>query len=99
MLQIVDLEGKPKLFENSPSKYSLGDGQKIESVMAHQVGTKVFRVFRPRTLTKKNAQLLQDFRIDHIDSLAHIVQEWYKSDCADMNVHEVSFEEIIGTPS
>ena len=64
--------------------------------MAHQVGAKVFRVFRPRTLTKKNAQLLQDFRMDHIASLAHIINEWYESDCANMNIHEVSFEETIG---
>ena len=93
MIQIVDLDGEPGLFEESLSEYKLGDGQQIETEMAEQVGTKIFRIYRPRTITGTGVQLLHNFRQDHINSLASILQDWYDGKCTDMTLHEILCEE------
>ena len=93
MIQVVDLDGQPGLYEESKSDYKLGDGQQIETEMAKDVGCKIFRIYRPRIITATNAQILQDFRPEHIESLVYIIQEWYNSNCSDMNDHEITSED------
>ena len=89
MLQIVDLCEK-----DGKKEYQLGDGQKIETVMANQVGTKIFRIFRPRaTNVHNNRQLFTEFRSDHINMLQVYVQDWYGRSSVDMDECEIHIDE------
>ena len=96
MLQVVDLQGEPGLFEECIFNYELGKGQQIEAEMAEAVGTKIFRIYRPRAITSTGDQWLKDFRKDHIDALALAVQEWYGASCENMDICEIRCEERLG---
>ena len=89
MIQVVDLEGQPEPYQQSVSNYSLGDGQRIERIMAQEVGTKVFRVYRPRRLDEFGGQHLIDFTSDHIEALVADIRLWYLDDCVNMEECEV----------
>ena len=89
MLQICDLEEKDGKFE-----YVLGDGQKIETVMAHQVGAKIFRIYRPRAYSQsQNRYMFPHFRSDHINILSMYVQDWYARGGIDMEDCEIHIDE------
>jgi hypothetical protein len=94
MIQVVDIEQVRKVDRGKNYEYVLGDGQKIETVMAKEVGTKVFRIYRPRALDRENRrQLFQPFRDKHIDILVKHVEGWYQSSCSDMYEHEIRIDE------
>jgi len=60
-------------------KSGLGAGQRIETVMAEQVGLKVFR-----TLTESD-----DFRQDRIEKLRAKIEEWKQNGCVNNDIEEV----------
>ena len=75
MIQVVELAG----FSQGKYRHKLGKGQQIETEMAKQVGTKIFRVYEPPTLfrTMKDIQILID-----------AIEKWYNNNdenCAIMD--------------
>ena len=90
MIQVVDLKDNPNDLEEFESEYELGNGQKIETEMAGAVGTKVFRVYRPRVLSFDSLggsikQFRCDFSKDDIDILNSKIEEWRRGGCLDLS--------------
>mmetsp|Transcript_94757 Transcript_94757/g.141965 ORF Transcript_94757/g.141965 Transcript_94757/m.141965 type:complete len:692 (-) Transcript_94757:304-2379(-) len=68
-----------------------GKGQLIESVMASEVGVKVFRIFEPgfRKSGEMEFNSRSHFRREDIDELAHHIRRWYQQNCQDMTECDV----------
>jgi hypothetical protein len=80
MIQWVECE------EYHSEKQSLGNGQKIETEMANDIGTNVFRVHAPER-TQRRAKRTGDgwyeeldrwFEKEHIQLVASRLCEWYE---------------------
>jgi len=68
----------------------LGDGQKIETEMAEQVGLKVFRTYTnvddfatPASWTNP------DYRFNGIDAISKAVKDWYETGCNNNDLENV----------
>merc|ERR1719215_1637966 len=59
--------------------YKLGNGQKIETLMAHQESLKVFRIWQGVGRESHSSQGFRDrpFDDDDADYVASVVQRWY----------------------
>ena len=68
MIQVVD-------YDNTTKKHVLGDGQKIETIMANEVGIQVFRVCQP----VDGVGLASDFTSHHMEELVSRIKEWYRN--------------------
>lgn len=66
MIQVAD-------WNTTLGKHTLGEGQKIETEMANDTGTKVFRFYEP--LYAYSNQL---------DKLVSEIKSWYENECSDM---------------
>jgi hypothetical protein len=80
-----------------------GQGQRIESVMAAQVGIKVFKVLEPG-FSMKGADRFNSrsrFRQEDIAELAHQIRRWYQQNCEDITECVVACPRIYdkGPPS
>ena len=69
MIQLVDCDMRG-------NDHVLGKGQQIETEMARDVGTKVFRVYQPAW--NGNAR---SFRQNDIGEIVNKIKEWYEGDC------------------
>ena len=78
MLQIVDYNVESK-------RHELGKGQRIESVMASIVGTKIFRVCQPVDTVAAR------FDPWHMSALVSKIDKWYTSGCKDLSGILVQF--------
>ena len=94
MIQIVELR---QIGDESGYNYEhrLGKGQKIERIMARDVGTKVFVVYQPLNVKYRYREF---FHATHISHLVDKINEWYSGRCHDMTVCHVdapaNYEEI-----
>jgi len=70
MIQVDEFEG-------------LGGGQKIETLMAEEVGLKIFRTFTgyDKLLDKPNGT--------SIENLAKVIKAWYQTGCSEMRIENV----------
>jgi len=66
MIQVEESEG-------------LGAGQKIETVMAKQLGLKVFRTYTDESIWQNNT----------IEKISQSIEEWYTSGCLNMDLENV----------
>ena len=66
MIQVVD-------YDSNKKRHVLGDGQKIEIIMAFEVGIKVFRVCQP----VNGVGLASDFTSEHMKEVVLQIKEWY----------------------
>jgi len=75
-------------FDHSPSVrgHILGDGQKIETDIAKDVGVKVFEIYQGKTINKRWAK---DFDEKHINVLAEQVTNWYDTGCDDVKAIDI----------
>ena len=76
MVQVVELSG----YSRGKYHYALGKGQQIESIMAKEVGTKVFRIYEPPSL----------FSATDINRLVDAVKTWEEEGCVDMEAHNIA---------
>lgn len=81
MLQVQEYDHSP-----SVRGHVLGEGQRIETDMAKDVGVKIFQIYQGKTHNKRWAK---DFEEKHIDILAEQVKSWYDADCVDMKETEI----------
>ena len=70
MIQVVDLDEQ--------CHHQRGKGQRIETEMAKEVGTKIFRSYEP---TKIGTLAVQK----EVDRLVLRIQQWFEAGCADMS--------------
>lgn len=61
--------------------HELGKGQEIETVMANQVGTKIFRIYEPENRG--------GFVETHLQPLEDCIFEWYRNNCEGTDATEV----------
>ena len=76
MVQVVELSG----YSRGKYHHTLGNGQQIESIMAKQVGTKVFRIYEPPTL----------FSAIDINRLVDAIKTWEEDGCVNMEDHSIA---------
>ena len=67
--------------------------EQIETVLAKSVGTKVFRIYRPRGSTSRIGQYVLDFQPSHIDTLVSNIEQWIEGSRQDMEECEIMTEE------
>lgn len=92
MLQVIEREDMLD-WKNKPQE--LGKGQAIEREMAHDLGLKVFHVYRPMDTAKdpKNNETSGIFEVfegcfdaETIEKdVVTAIKAWYDSDCQDMS--------------
>merc|ERR1712079_181411 len=75
MLQLIE-------YDQTSGTFKLGDGQKIETLIANELGVKIFQV-----------QLNQKFGQKQLDKLWHEVIHWDSNRRADMSGVTISFSE------
>ena len=80
MIQVVDYNEKQK-------RHILGKGQAIETVMAYQVGTKIFRVCQPVS----GLGLGRDFIDQHMVRIVDFIHDWYANHQEDTAGLEIQF--------
>jgi len=73
MIQVEEWEGK-----------GLGDGQKMETEMARDVGLKVFRTYTNVT----------NLTVGMMSSISEAVKEWYDSGCANIDLENVFIGDV-----
>ena len=76
MIQLVD-------YSETKQSHQLGQGQEIETVMANQVGTKIFRIYQPTDDQYGSFLFPRSFVLDDIDLLISSVRTWYEGSCED----------------
>jgi hypothetical protein len=82
MMQLVERE-----YFNSKNQ-SLGNGQKIETEMANEIGTKVFCAHAPGAGWDKR------FTEKHIQLVASKLHKWYMDGCTDMSDCVMAFGDL-----
>merc|ERR1719223_1136880 len=90
MLQIV--EGQMECDDDWEGVvYKLGNGQKIETLMAHQESLKVFRIWQGvgRRRTSSTGFRDRPFDDDDADYVASVVQRWYAFGAQDLSIEDV----------
>jgi len=67
----------------------LGDGQKIETEMAKQVGLKIFRTYTNVVEIKPTGAFWEGYEFNGIDAISKAVQEWYENGCVNRDLENV----------
>ena len=70
-------------------KFELGDGQKIESLMAVDLGLKIFKVRQGRCGNSPRG-----FDDEDANLVAKAVLHWYASGCADTSIEIVQLRSV-----
>merc|ERR1712129_38201 len=65
----------------------LGDGQKIETEMARQVGLKLFRTYTNYTLFQYEDG--SSYAFDGMAAISKAVKEWYESGCSNKDLENI----------
>jgi len=87
MMQVVD-------YDKEANQHLLGKGQQIETIMANQVGTKVFRVCQPCDQGIGMGLTPYQFAPRHVSEIVSHIKDWYKSGCADTTGCEIQLWSI-----
>ena len=70
-------------------EYELGKGQKIENIMATEVGVKIFRVFEPAYVSVGKMRYPAAFDHGHIDGLVSVIKNFINGDRSDLKTQEI----------
>jgi len=91
LVQVVEYyHGQFWDYGDDGNSHIIGKAQRIESEMAKDAGTKVFRCFQP-THQVNDTWMKEDFGVDDVDNLAEEVKKWLDDDCANMDECDLEF--------